>query len=559
MKAAVTQTIAREPENLHLIESLRVVLAVIAGLLLIDMLPEIDVPLSAAVFAFASYAVILLLFVAKDAFTVQRRIFYWLDACWFLLLMFLAEASRTYFFLLLFFPVFFVARRISYRDCVELAAFSGIAATAIFWLHDPDISWVQLVVLPLSLVTVGPLFMFLTWVEAGTHRSREFSAEVIESIDSRRAYDAIIPEVTARLAVQLGASVAIMATRTFDDRCRVFIWKDEGGSSELADEAALSVGGQILSLPDEAAFGWSRASRWWQRRQLIGIRSSDVPFRPSQPESEKLVAVSDSVGRLPFVTVSVSSPRLGDLRLVMAGNLINVNRTTLTNLKHIVEQVSPSLENAYLREQLALQAADTERARIGRDLHDSALQPYIGLKFGLEAVQRRAGPDNPVAPDLERLGKMVSAELGEMREVISGLRGTPGTGGALLSSAVRRQATRFGQLFGIQVDVEVEGEMLVSRRIAGELFHIIAEGLSNIRRHTRSNKAWISLVSANGELVLGMRNENIGKTSDNLVFTPTSLSERAEGLGGTLRVDCDDSSTTVTVTVPTHKTKLLEH
>lgn len=551
MKASVIRTIAHPPGNLRLIESLRIVLAIIAGLLLLDMQPATPLMLSAAVFAFGIYAVILLLFVAKDAFTRQRRIFYWLDACWFLLLMSISAELRTFFFLLLFFPVFFVASRIGYRECIELAAFSAIAATAIFFLSDPDISWIRLMVLPMSLVIVGPLFMFLAWVEAGTQKSRAFSAQVIEGINSRRAYDSIIPEVMGQMAAQLDAAVAIMAMRTLDGRCRVFCWEDEEGSSELTEKAALSVGGQILSLTDETSFGWHRARHWWQREQLTAIGPSGSTFNPSLPDREKLAALSDIVGQLPLMTVSVSSPRLGHLRLVMAGDLISVNRPALENMMHIVEQVSPSVENAYLREALVIQAADTERARIGRDLHDSALQPYIGLKFALEAVQRRAGPDNPVAPDLAQLGKMVTSELAQMREVISGLRGSPGTGGALLSSAVQRQAKRFGQLFGIQVDVEVEGEILVNRRIAGELFHIIAEGLSNIRRHTHSNRAWISLCSADGELVLDIRNKNFPHGSDNLDFTPSSLSERAAELGGTLQVGSNDSFTTVTVRVPT--------
>ena len=54
----------------------------------------------------------------------------------------------------------------------------------------------------------------------------------------------------------------------------------------------------------------------------------------------------------------------------------------------VMEQLSPVVENAGLLESLAEEAMATERARIGRDLHDSAIQPYLGLKYGVEALAR---------------------------------------------------------------------------------------------------------------------------------------------------------------------------
>jgi signal transduction histidine kinase len=559
MNAVTEKTFTHAPEYQRLIENLRVVLAIIAGLLMLDMRPVILMPLSAAVIAFSVYAVLLLHFAARGVVSVRRRLFYWLDACWFLLLVFLAGEARTYFFMLLFFPVFFVVWRIGYRNGIELALFSGLSAMVIFALGEADISWVRLIALPLSLIVVCPVLMLLAWVETGALKSKAFAARIVEGLDSRRGFDAIIPDITAQIAEQVGASEAILALETFEGRSRVFCWEAQTGSSELSENAALPVCSQIFSFMDETAFARCVASSWWQRRdRLIGIGSSGSSFSVPQIDHDKIAFLDVLVGPLPLMSVAMPNASIGKMRLLVAGKSLDTSLPSLGNLIHIFEQVGPSLENAYLREQLASEAADTERARIGRDLHDSALQPYIGLKFALEALQRRAGPGNPITPDLARLGDMVAEELAEMREVISGLRGTPGKGGALLSNAVRRQATRFGQLFGIQVDVIVEGEMPVNRRIAGELFHIVAEGLSNIRRHTQARRAWVSLCSRGDELVLSISNENTRQTPAKLSFKPTSLAERAAALEGSVQVDCDESSTTVTVRVPTQGGKVKE-
>jgi signal transduction histidine kinase len=145
---------------------------------------------------------------------------------------------------------------------------------------------------------------------------------------------------------------------------------------------------------------------------------------------------------------------------------------------------------------------------------------------------------------------MVTDELATMREVVSGLRGDPGKGGALLSSAVRRHAARCGQLFGIQVEVEIEQDMPVSRRLAGELFHMVAEGLSNIGRHTQSRWAWVSLNMQGNQLILKIRNKTDDGTNTSQTFTPRSLTERAADLGGSVEIQRGELQTTVTISVP---------
>jgi signal transduction histidine kinase len=406
------------------------------------------------------------------------------------------------------------------------------------------------------LFIVGPLFVALARVEAATRKSQAFAASIVEGLNPRRGFDNIIPDLIAQIARQLDASSAILAMCPFEGHTRVYCWETDSGSSELSESAAGPLAEQALSLTSEGALGWSSSRHWWERNRQVSIGRAGAPLSFTQKDRDTLCALAGLIGNTRLISVPLSSPGIGHMRLILAGEAIDIRAQSIEVLVHIFEQISPSVENAYLRERLATEAADTERARIGRDLHDSAIQPYIGLKFAVEAVQRRAGSDNPIAQDLAQLVEMVSDELATMREVISGLRGVPGKGGALLSSAVRRQASRFAQLFGIQVEVEVEGEMPVSRRIAGEMFHIVAEGLSNIRRHTQARQAWISLRSVDGLLILSIRNTNDVRSPKVPDFTPVSLTERAAALGGSVELSRDESSTTVTVRVPMPSSKV---
>ncbi|MGE5469734.1 MAG: sensor histidine kinase [Bacteroidota bacterium] len=550
--------VPRPTEHRNLIESLRVMLAIIAALLLIDAHPAVRAPLMLAIAAFGAYAATLLWSAASGSGIGQRRFLYWLDAIWFLLLLSLEDAGRTYYFPFLFFPVFFAAWRTGYREGIAIAAFSCLASLLVLALRDPGISWVRLLAPHLSLFLIAPLLVTLARIERQARDSQVLAAQLIANLDPRRGFDCIIPGLMARIAGERGAAVAILAMRTFEGHNRVFCWDGSEEPAELSESAAFPIAEQVLSLADQFSFAFAGARRWWQHDRQICLDQAAAPVGLARADRDILLALADLLGQPRLLSVPLSRPGIGRVRLLVAGERLGVDAPSLDTMLHVVEQIGPSLENAYLRERLVVEAAETERARIGRDLHDSAIQPYIGLKFALEAVHRRAGPNNPITPDLANLVQMVGEELAAAREVISGLRGAPGKGGTLLSNAVQRQARRFGELFGIAVEVDVEGEMPVSRRMAGELFHIVAEGLSNIRRHTQARRASISLSAAGGQLVLAIRNANEAKrpAAD---FTPLSLTERANALGGSVNIERDDTATTVTVSVPLPAGKARSH
>jgi signal transduction histidine kinase len=72
--------------------------------------------------------------------------------------------------------------------------------------------------------------------------------------------------------------------------------------------------------------------------------------------------------------------------------------------------------------------------------------------------------------------------------------------------------------------------------LAAEVFHIVAEGLSNIRRHTRATTASISLAQENSYRGIQIRNDGVeGETF--MPFTPRSITERTVALGGEVRIE----------------------
>ncbi len=209
------------------------------------------------------------------------------------------------------------------------------------------------------------------------------------------------------------------------------------------------------------------------------------------------------------------------------------------------------IEQAALVDRLQEESAAHERVRIGRDLHDSAIQPYLGLKYAVEGVACRVAPDNPLRADIDALLELVNGELSALREIISGLRSGDGPGDNALVPAVRRQVRRFGLLFGIEVELDCPDELATSRALAGALFHMLNEAMNNVRKHSPARKVWVALSQQDGRIELRVRDDagsREGKAQPD--FQPRSLIERAAALGGDVelrRIDGRDTELVISV------------
>ncbi|HYM26439.1 MAG TPA: histidine kinase, partial [Vicinamibacterales bacterium] len=202
-------------------------------------------------------------------------------------------------------------------------------------------------------------------------------------------------------------------------------------------------------------------------------------------------------------------------------------------LRDAMQQIVPYIESIRLVDQLAANAANAERERIGRDLHDSVVQSYIGLELGLRGIQNKLQRDIGPVSEIDRLIDLARAGAVSVRDVVSGLKEGNRSRGPLAESLARYIET-FQQVTGIGVRLTVEPDLKLSERVAGEVFHICIEGLSNIRRHTTATQAALGILSAKGDVVV--RIEDVGADRTPPDFTPKSIDARVASLGGRVTV-----------------------
>ncbi|HKG96229.1 MAG TPA: histidine kinase, partial [Pyrinomonadaceae bacterium] len=249
-------------------------------------------------------------------------------------------------------------------------------------------------------------------------------------------------------------------------------------------------------------------------------------------------------------------------RLYVCGGPHRFDNSAVEFALELMNHITPLMENIRLVDTLASDAAEQERQRIARDIHDSVIQPYVGLQLGIAALaQKLRGGNTDILDNVEELLNLTNQELIEMRRYVWGLRAGEERRDVLIP-AIQRFVTRFASVTGINVDVKTRGKVEVNDRLAAELFQIVTEGLSNVRRHALCNEARVEIACEAGSFLLEIKNRrpdengNPGFNAEDRngrqpLFTPRSIIERAALLGGQTKVSIDDNNyTVVAVAIP---------
>jgi len=117
-------------------------------------------------------------------------------------------------------------------------------------------------------------------------------------------------------------------------------------------------------------------------------------------DCETYAFVADLLASESFITIPIYQRNTFAGRLYLTTKERAFNYSDVDFLRQVMDHVMPMIDNIHLVDRLALQASEHERQRISRDIHDSAIQPYIGLKLGLEALRRNMPTDEAIAGGL---------------------------------------------------------------------------------------------------------------------------------------------------------------
>ena len=485
-----------------------------------------------AILGYAAYAGLLCWSELRGGPPPLPRLTPWVDASFILLFAGLAGTPNSLYVLLLLFPVLFASLSFGFVSglLVSLLAAAGAGILALRGLPAGAPS-LELMLQPLSILALGPLVAGLARTGVQMNEQLSMGDRLLDQADPRLGVKRVAEILMTALARHFDADLGLLLVWLPDSEPRLFRIDRSGRFSEPSGELRATLLESLVRLPAGIA-SVHRLGHLFGRlplRHHVGLHvASKMPTNDARAPVQRLAEAIDARS---LIAIPVCRRAPHPCRLVLESGQRRYRPRDADMLNGVMEQLAPVIENAGLLERLADEAMATERARIGRDLHDSAIQPYLGLKYGIEALARKAAADNPLHRDIHVLKDVAISELHHLRELVTGMRAGACGADDALAPALRRQAKRFSELFGIEVSVCCEGDLPIRRSLAAAIFPMVGEALTNIRRHTDATRAEI-LVSAQADgYALRITNAH-DPGAPPPPFIPRSIVERAESLHG---------------------------
>jgi signal transduction histidine kinase len=527
--------------DLRMISTMRLVLA--SSALFITMLNPTEQnsffgPTYIALVLYTAYSFVIYVLSLRRSALLPQRILHWLDLVWYMPLIALSGGANSIFFFFLFFSILVASFGWGFSEGVRMTLVAALLFTAVGVLsptHDTfELS--RFLLRPLSLLALGYMIAHWGGFEVKLKRRLGLLKDISDLTDPRFVLDQTVNRIMDRLRFFYNA-----------DSCLVVV-QVPGGNFQLRKVRGPTPGDcSVKTIPDEMAAILLSPSppaalifnKRKSKRLIYDIRTSVS----SRDVSSTFAAIGNTLEADQFMSLPVYYQSRPVGRFYVIGSSQSLDDSDIGFVLQLIEHVIPVLDNIRLVDRLASEAAEYERQRIARDIHDGVIQPYIGLQLGLAAIRQKIERgNNDVGHDVKELAAMTMTEIEELRHYIRGLKASE-RHDTMLLPAVRRFASKFSAATGITVDVKAAKEIGVKDRLAAEIFQMVTEGFSNIRRHTHSPRAEAELEYSKGIFVLNIKNSN--ENGSHAVFHPRSLAERAAALGGQLEVYTDDQNQTV--------------
>jgi len=282
--------------------------------------------------------------------------------------------------------------------------------------------------------------------------------------------------------------VVALARTLGDPSLRLYFWSEDRG--ELLDAEGRAAPEAVRTDP----------RRGWQEITLDDRAIGAIEYDASLLTDSELV---HTAGRI--VAIAVERERLtADLRAS--------RRALMRSRERIVE------------------AADRERRRIARDLHDG-LQVQLVL-LALEAQQIGTAHPPTVLERATRLRVDLDAAAAEVRTLVRDL-----VPAALVERGLSAAAEDLTDRMPISTVFESDvSDGSLSDLVETTAYFVLAETLANVVKHSRASSVRVRLTLEDGRLRLGVEDDGVGGASMEAGSGLRGLADRVEAIGGTISI-----------------------
>jgi signal transduction histidine kinase len=303
--------------------------------------------------------------------------------------------------------------------------------------------------------------------------------------------------------------------------------------SGLAIELSRSDGRQPLIESLRRALGDPSLSLGlWSRPAHAYVTPDGLPMQlPPGPDR----AITHLEGEDGPLAAMVHDPALAEQRQLIEG-VQAVARLALEN-ERLHAEVKAQLEEVRASRQRIVSAADDERRRVERNLHDGAQQRLVSLSLALGMAQSKAADASPeVAATLAAAGAELREAISELRELARGIHPAilteAGLGPALQSLAEHAPVP-------VALSSRLNGRL--SPVVEATAYFVVAEALTNVAKHAGATAATVRADVVDGTLRIRVADNGVGGADPQRGAGIRGLVDRVAALGGSLHV-ADDAA-----------------
>jgi signal transduction histidine kinase len=176
-------------------------------------------------------------------------------------------------------------------------------------------------------------------------------------------------------------------------------------------------------------------------------------------------------------------------------------------------------------------AGQTERKRLERNLHDGAQQRLIALSLELGLWEEGLHGDPEASRRLQQARREIATSLEELRAVARGLHPAVVSGHGL--EVALEQLVARGP---VPVRLKVEVGARLPERLEVAAFYLVSESLANIGKHANATSATVEVARTDGQVVVEVVDDGIGGADTERGSGLRGLADRVEALEGRLRI-----------------------
>jgi len=208
-------------------------------------------------------------------------------------------------------------------------------------------------------------------------------------------------------------------------------------------------------------------------------------------------------------------------------------------LTDFADLVAQALANADAYGKLAasrariVEAADTERRRLERNLHDGAQQRLVSVALQLRLIKAMLAKDPASAERLlgEAADQLTEA-LDELRELARGIHPalltSRGLGAALHALAGRAP---------IPVTLTRIPDSRLPDPLEAAIYYFVAEAITNVAKYAHATEASVTIDRSNGIATVVVSDDGVGGARPGVGSGLVGLTDRVEALGGRLHIE----------------------